>query len=563
MYLCALSRAVHISYVGVVMQFDRVWTRLTCREHLTFAFACYQPALKGDLAVSSVKLLLQGTGLTSCADVVAGSELIEEFASSGLSGGQRRRLSLAVALAKKPAVLIADEPTSGLDATAAAAIMKLLGELARDSRVAVMCTIHQPSALMYERLDKLLLLTKGRTAYYGPASGLLTYLDSVGKPLPQGASLAEHALNLVNADFENEAAVDAMVEEWSIRSTTEATTLNCFNFCVPPSSPQTTVFKKAGGSWALPAAIERASYLRQLALLFERHMLTLFFRDVLCVALLATLTVSDTVLLSLFFWDALRTHDQRMVPHVYYFVLFSMSLPGLYTMLYAYYIGLERMRVRRELFNGMYHPSAYVLTSTVTQLCSAFLIPIMSLVFLFLLTDFEWSAFPEVYAISAVSLTTFIAMASLVGWGLGSLVGACTNICLWGIAYGQAPPSPIHTYYSSLPPTPTIAPYIHPPPRLSDTYTHPSHILLLPHLTPRARILRACAARSHCRLVQRPRRHPVALPPPIVPLPGVLHPPDGRGRDLQLAQLRRHGTLQHQRCRRRHPNLSARLHVPP
>ena len=96
--------------------------------------------------------------------------------------------------------------------------MTLLGQLARDSQMAVVCTIHQPSASVYEGIDTLLLLTKGCTAYYGPSNGLVEYLGTVGKPVPVGSSLAEHALNLVNADFTSDDAVDEMIEAWRKRA---------------------------------------------------------------------------------------------------------------------------------------------------------------------------------------------------------------------------------------------------------------------------------------------------------------------------------------------------------
>ena len=207
------------------------------------------------------------------ADLKVGSDIAAELALAGganfpgVSGGQRRRLSLALAIAKKPALLVADEPTTGLDAAAATAIMTLLGQLARDSQMAVVCTIHQPSASVYEGIDTLLLLTKGCTAYYGPSNGLVEYLGTVGKPVPVGSSLAEHALNLVNADFTSDAAVDEMIEAWRKRA----------DGALHPGTH--LAMGQHRSPILLPPEPTRASFLQQCTLLYSRHLLKLLVRD--------------------------------------------------------------------------------------------------------------------------------------------------------------------------------------------------------------------------------------------------------------------------------------------
>ena len=118
--------------------------------------------------------LLSVTGLTSCADTKAGG-----FLFKGLSGGQRRRLSLAVALVKEPSLIVLDEPTSGLDSAAAAAILTLLARIARSRRAAVVCTIHQPSALVFAGFHKVLVLSGGRVAYCGPRKEMAAHFGRV------------------------------------------------------------------------------------------------------------------------------------------------------------------------------------------------------------------------------------------------------------------------------------------------------------------------------------------------------------------------------------------------
>lgn len=86
----------------------------------------------------------------------------------GLNVEQRKRLTIGVELAAKPALLLfLDEPTSGLDSQTAWSICALLRKLA-DNGQAILCTIHQPSAILFQEFDRLLFLARGgKTVYFG------------------------------------------------------------------------------------------------------------------------------------------------------------------------------------------------------------------------------------------------------------------------------------------------------------------------------------------------------------------------------------------------------------
>jgi ABC-type multidrug transport system ATPase subunit len=194
-------------------QTSQLWPFLTAREHLELAAALYQPGTSASALRVFIDKLLRETGLEECQETRVGNEFFK-----GLSGGQKRRLSLAVALCKKPHVVFLDEPTSGLDAAAAASIMHFLKETAARMHIAIICTIHQPSSSVFAGFDSVCFLTGGQLAYLGKAAALPEYLASVGRPLPPNSNPADIMLDLTNRDFSEHSTVEHMLRSWSSRA---------------------------------------------------------------------------------------------------------------------------------------------------------------------------------------------------------------------------------------------------------------------------------------------------------------------------------------------------------
>lgn len=88
---------------------------------------------------------------------------------SFLSGGERKKLALAVQLINDPPILFCDEITTGLDSYTAAYVIRMLRKISRSGKI-VICTIHQPSSGLFDQFQEVLLLTDGRLAYHGPVS---------------------------------------------------------------------------------------------------------------------------------------------------------------------------------------------------------------------------------------------------------------------------------------------------------------------------------------------------------------------------------------------------------
>ena len=135
---------------------------LTVRETVTYSAHLRLPNI---LTKEEVNDIVEGTimemGLQECADTVIGNWHLR-----GISGGEKKRLSVALEILTMPKILFLDEPTSGLDSASAFFVVQALRNIARDGRT-VISSIHQPSSEVFALFDDLFLLSAGETVYFG------------------------------------------------------------------------------------------------------------------------------------------------------------------------------------------------------------------------------------------------------------------------------------------------------------------------------------------------------------------------------------------------------------
>ena len=124
----------------------------------------------------------------------------------GVSGGERKRVSVAHELLIDPSVLILDEPTSGLDSTTAMNLINALRDLAQGGRTLI-TTIHQPSSRLYQQLDELILMSDGHVMYSGRGSQAARWFGHLGCQLPYGVNVADFVLDLASGAFEHDQPV--------------------------------------------------------------------------------------------------------------------------------------------------------------------------------------------------------------------------------------------------------------------------------------------------------------------------------------------------------------------
>ncbi|KAL9453358.1 hypothetical protein AB3S75_009042 [Citrus x aurantiifolia] len=245
------NKAYKFAYVR---QEDLFFSQLTVRETLSLAAELQLPEI---LSVEErdeyVNSLLFKLGLVSCADSNVGDAKVR-----GISGGEKKRLSLACELIASPSVIYADEPTTGLDAFQAEKVMETLRQLAQDGHT-VICSIHQPRGSVYFKFDDIVLLTEGKLVYAGPARDEpLAYFSRFGYTCPDHVNPAEFLADLISVDYSSAESVylsqkriDSLAESFLQQSSTilYASPLISREGYKKSKLQKRTTVKKKGGWW--------------------------------------------------------------------------------------------------------------------------------------------------------------------------------------------------------------------------------------------------------------------------------------------------------------------------
>ena len=176
------------SVAGYVMQDEVLLENLTVKETLMFSAAFKMTKHKARRRVQEVVDQLR---LDACEDSFVGG-----FIRKGISGGEKKRVSIGVELLTDPSILFLDEPTTGLDSFNAESLIELLGELSKTG-VTVIATIHQPNSYIYALFDRIMLLGGNEMIYHGGALEALEHFARIGFECPEFYNPSEYLLELI------------------------------------------------------------------------------------------------------------------------------------------------------------------------------------------------------------------------------------------------------------------------------------------------------------------------------------------------------------------------------
>lgn len=183
--------------------------------------------------------------------------------------------------------------------------MKEIVRVAKEERIIIICTIHQPSTKVYNGFDQVMILSKGREAFTGNVSDATAYFEEIGYPLPVQTNPAEHFLDLVNSDFSADEEVDRLLDTWEEKRPGGGSSHHKMGF---DEDEETGVTE-----------LKRAPMMKEISIMFRRCV-TLIIRDpILYIGRAVVFLVANTFFALVYLKG--RKYDQNQAPNKMWIII--------------------------------------------------------------------------------------------------------------------------------------------------------------------------------------------------------------------------------------------------
>ncbi|XP_073003048.1 ABC transporter G family member 1-like [Typha latifolia] len=341
-----------------VTQDDVLMTTLTVREAVCYSAQLQLPdsmswSEKRERAEETIREMGLGAAMNT---------RIGGWTSKGISGGQKRRVSICMEILTRPGLLFLDEPTSGLDSAASYHVMSRIARLAQRERMTVVAAIHQPSSEVFELFHTLCLLAYGKTVFFGPASETSEFFASNEFPCPALRNPSDHFLRTINKDFDKE------VEEGPLDkpiTTAEAIDIlvNSYKSSVTSNKVTQRIAEIRGMGGTLVKKGGQASFITQSMVLTRRSFVNMY-RDLGYYWLRFAIYIALCLCVGTIFYDVGHSYGSiqargSMLMFIAAFLTF-MAIGGFPSF-------VEDMKIfGRERLNGHYGVSAFVIANTLS-----------------------------------------------------------------------------------------------------------------------------------------------------------------------------------------------------
>lgn len=391
--------ATHRAISSFVEQEDTLTGSLTVEETLVFAARLSLPrTVTRREARERAGKLIQSFGLTGQRRTLIGTPL-----QKGISGGQKRRVSVATQLITGPRVLYLDEPTSGLDSTASYEVISFIRDIARRTKLIVIASIHQPSTKTFDLFSSVVLLSQGKTVYNGSVPEMSTFFAEIGMPIPAHINPAEEVLDLINVDFSQGDAqtnLEIILRGWQ------------------QSARARELKRDVEGGSARRLRLEitdgKPSFAAQTATLLHRALIK-SWRDLVAYWVRVAMYMGLAIMMGTV-WLRLGTTQENIQPFINS-IFFGSAFMSFMAVAYVPAFLEDRAIFVKERANGLYGPTAFLLSNFIIGLPYLFLIAVLfSIVSYWLIglrpeagAFFTWIMWLFLDLLAAESLVVFMA----------------------------------------------------------------------------------------------------------------------------------------------------------
>ncbi|XP_050587516.1 ATP-binding cassette subfamily G member 4-like isoform X1 [Bombus affinis] len=390
-----------------ITQDDRLEALLTVAENMTVAADLKLPTSTPRYEKETIiKDILNTLGLYEHMDTL----------TEKLSGGQKKRLSIALELVNNPTVMFLDEPTTGLDSSSCMHVVNLLKLLARQGRT-IVCTIHQPSASLFQLFDLVYVLANGECLFHGATTQLVSYLENVKLPCPVYYNPADYVIELACGEYGDDKIAMLISGSENGKSTqwfqNTDTLISANNLkALHPIKKHVNLSGKS--------SLHATSLIHQIKILIERGFIK-SKRDTTLTYLRIIVNIAVGLMLGMVFIEA-GTDGARVLDN--YNLLFSILIHHLMTtmMLTVVTFPMQMSILLKEHFNRWYSLKAFYTAITVIELPISVICCLLFSVITYLFTSqpLEMSRFFMFFAISLLVV--------LISQGAGLMIGAVCNV---------------------------------------------------------------------------------------------------------------------------------------
>ncbi|KAJ8976176.1 hypothetical protein NQ317_002065 [Molorchus minor] len=346
-----------------------------------------------------------------------GLETCYETKSEHLSGGQRRRLTVALELVNNPPVIFLDEPTSGLDNYAIKQCMELLQKITKLDRT-VICTIHQPPASLFQNFDQVYVMANGYCVYNGSPSQLVPFMSRAGCDCPSSSTPADYIIELVQSNPENINVLQTHIQNGKsnmTEKTPKSKSPTSESFDLYEIYQDTTQTGSAYQDVTFPT-----SFWTQVWILLCRMLLqTRRNQSIIQIQFFHHL-ISALLLGGIYFGTG--NDANQTISTFKYCISINVFFMYTYVMSPVLLFPLEVRLLKREYFNRWYSLKAYYVAMTIANTPLLIVLGVMFMMIIYVLADQPWE-FNRILMFNLMGLAV-----ALCSQGLGYAIGAAFDI---------------------------------------------------------------------------------------------------------------------------------------